>query len=178
MLNINAKTRAIEQGVRTLNDDCGFGEFVRIRHDIFEGPARSKKPPATAHPSNRHRHTSDARRVIKNQNYAERKREEGCSPPRRKLWNIKQDANKQAMEDLHVDPATKKVVSKDGSDCVDPDSIDGTHAWHWQKVPKVLKKPKGKGSKGGKSGSKSSSSKDFREGKTAAHWKGGRSKQK
>ena len=82
------------------------------------------------------------------------------------------------MKDLHVNPATEKVVLNDGSGLVDPDSIDGTHVWHWQKAPRVLKKPKGKGSKGGKSGSKGSSSKDFRKGKTAAQRKGGRSKQK
>ena len=82
------------------------------------------------------------------------------------------------MQDLHVDPATEKVVLKEGSDYFDPDTIDGTLPWHYAKVPKVLKKPKGKGSKGGKSSSKGSKSKDFRKGMTAAQQQGGRTKQK
>ena len=67
----------------------------------------------------------------------------------------KNDAKKQAMKGLHVDPATQNVVLKDGTDSFEPDAIDGTLPWHYAKVkkqPMVLKKPKGKGLKGGKSG--------------------------
>ena len=153
-MNILAKERSIEQETKALNEDAGFGTFVRIRHDVFIGPHRSRKPPEVANPANRHRNVSEERYFKKVENYAKSREAQGKSPPRREWCHYCRDARKNVMEALNVNPNSEKLVLRTAEDLgVDPETIDGSQVEHWTKAPKppeVMKKPvsskvKGKG---------------------------------